>query len=139
MRKRIKIGILVLGSIIILGFIHLFTHVPGLSEKHGVVEAKLFLAKTDKQPLFVGFGGGGGGNDWVRHYLKGKRDSLNNMGYAVLAIGYFKSNGTPKHLDRVAFMFHFSKTSSQIVQEFFRHTADPKSHDYFRETELSLT
>ena len=49
-----------------------------------------------------GSGGGGGGNDWSRDYLKEKRDSLLSMGYAVLAIGYFNTNGTPKHLDRIS-------------------------------------
>ena len=102
MKKRTKIAAVVLLSILTLGLIHLFTHVPKLSDRHGAVEAKLYLAKSEKQPLFVGFGGGGGGNDWVRTYLKGKRDSLNQKGYAVLAIGYFKSHGTPKYLDRIS-------------------------------------
>lgn len=101
MRRKIKITIVFL-SLLILGFLYLFTHVPKLSNRHGVVEAKLYLGNSGKQPLFVGFGGGGGGNDWVRSYLKGKRDSLNQKGYAVLAIGYFKSNGTPRNLDRIS-------------------------------------
>jgi dipeptidyl aminopeptidase/acylaminoacyl peptidase len=62
----------------------------------------LFLGDSEKQPLIVAFGGGGGGNDWSRKYLKEKRDSLNKLGYAVLAIGYFKSYGTPKSLDRIS-------------------------------------
>lgn len=102
MKKKIKIGVIALTSIIILVLIDLFTHVPKLSKKHGVVEAKLYLGKSEKQPLFVGFGGGGGGNDWTRNYLKEKRDSLNQKGYAMLAIGYFKSDLTPKHLDRIS-------------------------------------
>ncbi|NND23464.1 MAG: prolyl oligopeptidase family serine peptidase [Acidimicrobiia bacterium] len=102
MKKKIKIVAIVILSLLIIGLIHLFTHVPKLSDKHGVVEAKLYLGKSNQQPLFVGFGGGGGGNDWTRNYLKEKRDTLNQKGYAVLAIGYFKSNGTPKHLDRVS-------------------------------------
>ncbi|WP_109439037.1 MULTISPECIES: acyl-CoA thioester hydrolase/BAAT C-terminal domain-containing protein [Aquimarina] len=102
MRKKIKITTIAFLSLLLLGFIYLFTHVPKLSDKHGVVETKLYLGNSDKQPLFVGFGGGGGGNDWVRNYLKGKRDSLNQKGYAVLAIGYFKSVGAPDHLDRIS-------------------------------------
>ena len=102
MRRKIKIGAITFFSIVILGVIHLLTHVPKLSEKHGEVEAKLYLGNSEKQPLFVGFGGGGGGNDWVRNYLKEKRDSLNKKGYAVLAIGYFKTDKTPKHLDRIS-------------------------------------
>ncbi|MBK9733924.1 MAG: alpha/beta fold hydrolase [Saprospiraceae bacterium] len=62
----------------------------------------MYLGNSENQPLVVAFGGGGGGNDWSRTYLKGKRDSLNNKGYAVLAIGYFKSNGTPTSLDRIS-------------------------------------
>jgi dipeptidyl aminopeptidase/acylaminoacyl peptidase len=76
--------------------------VPTLSEQHGVVETKLYSGNSDNQPLIVAFGGGGGGNDWSRNYMKEKRDSLNEKGYAVLAIGYFKSNGTPKSLDRIS-------------------------------------
>ena len=102
MKKKIKVTVIVVLSLLIIGLIQLFTHVPKLSDKHGVVETKLYLGLSNKQPLFVGFGGGGGGNDWARNYLKGKRDSLNQKGYAVLAIGYFKSNGTPEQLDRIS-------------------------------------
>lgn len=102
MKKIIKITALAFFSLITIGLVHLFTHVPELSDKHGVVDAKLYLGNTNKQPLFVGFGGGGGGNDWARNYLKVKRDSLNQKGYAVLAIGYFKSQGTPEQLDRIS-------------------------------------
>jgi len=102
MKKRTKRVLLIIVLALIAGLVYLFTYVPPLSEQHGIVEAKLYLGNSDRQPLFVGFGGGGGGNDWVRNYLKGKRDSLNQKGYAVLAIGYFQSNGTPKHLDRIS-------------------------------------
>lgn len=102
MKKKTKLIAIIVSSLLVIGLIHLFTHVPKLSDKHGVIEAKLYLGDSNKQPLFVGFGGGGGGNDWVRNYLKGKRDSLNQKGYAVLAIGYFKSIGTPEELDRIS-------------------------------------
>ncbi len=102
MKKIVKISVLTLISIITIGLIYVFTYVPTLSEQHGIVETKLYLGNSEKQPLIVAFGGGGGGNDWSRNYLKEKRDSLNKKGYAVLAIGYFKSNGTPEHLDRIS-------------------------------------
>ncbi|CAL2082452.1 acyl-coenzyme A thioesterase 1/2/4 [Tenacibaculum sp. 190524A05c] len=102
MRKKIKILVIVFVSLLVFALLFLFTHVPKLSDKHGIVEAKLYLGNSENQPLFVGFGGGGGGNDWTRTYLKQKRDSLNNRGFAVLAIGYFNANGTPKNLDRIS-------------------------------------
>ena len=86
----------------ILSISLLFNYVPKLSEKYGVVEAKLYLGDSKKQPLFVGFGGGDGGNDWTRSYLSKKRDSLNEKGYAVLSIGYFKTKETPEYLDRIS-------------------------------------
>ena len=99
MKKRI---LLILSLVLLAGLVYLFTYVPALSEQHGVVETKLYLGDSDDQPLIVAFGGGDGGNDWARNYMKEKRDSLIEKGYAVLAIGYFKSNGTPKHLDRIS-------------------------------------
>ncbi len=102
MKKRnIKVFVIIF-SLVVFGLIYLFTHVPSLSEQHGVVESKLYLGDSDNQPLLVAFGGGGGGNDWSRTYMKEKRDSLIQKGYAVLAIGYFKSNGTPRYLDRIS-------------------------------------
>ena len=80
-----------------------------------MVETKLYLGNSDNQPLIVAFGGGGGGNDWTRNYMKGKRDSLIEKGYSVLAIGYFKSNGTPKNLDRIS-LDAISDTIMNIAQ-----------------------
>ncbi len=88
--------------VVSLSLAYFFTYVPSIPKQHGIVESKLFLGEAEKQPLIVAFGGGGGGNDWSRTYLKAKRDSLNKKGYAVLAIGYFKSNGTPTSLDRIS-------------------------------------
>lgn len=88
--------------ILLIGLVYLFSYVPDLSDKHGVVESELYLGTSDKQPLIVAFGGGGGGNDWTRNYLKSKRDSLNNMGYALLAVGYFNTGKTPATLDRIS-------------------------------------
>lgn len=81
---------------------YLFTYVPPLSENHGVIESKLYLGESDHQPLIVAFGGGEGGMDWARGYLKPTRDSLNQLGYAVLAVGYFNGENTPKNLDRIS-------------------------------------
>ncbi|NAY91729.1 prolyl oligopeptidase family serine peptidase [Muricauda sp. JGD-17] len=102
MRKKITISTIITLSIIIAGLLYIFTYVPDLSDQYGIVESKLYLGNAVKQPLVVAFGGGDGGNDWTRNYLKGKRDSLNQKGYALLAIGYFKSSGTSRHLDRIS-------------------------------------
>jgi pimeloyl-ACP methyl ester carboxylesterase len=102
MKKRsIKI-LIIIGIIVFAGLIYIFTYVPPLSEQHGKVETQLYLGEGDKQPLIVAFGGGGGGNDWARDYMKAKRDSLNKMGYAVLAVGYFNYKSTPSYLDRIS-------------------------------------
>jgi len=101
--KKIMIRVCIAIAILIgIALVYVFTYVPELSERQGIVEAKLYLGNGGNQPLFVGFGGGDGGNDWVRNYLGGKRDSLNQKGYAVLAIGYFRSIGTQQYLDRVS-------------------------------------
>jgi uncharacterized protein len=102
MSKKVKKALILIACVASLGFTYIFTYIPPFPQNYGIVEAKLFLGETEKQPLIVAFGGGGGGNDWRRTYLKEKRDSLNKMGYAVLAIGYFKSNGTPTKLDRIS-------------------------------------
>jgi pimeloyl-ACP methyl ester carboxylesterase len=97
-KSLIFIGFLLLG-----GLLFMFTYTPSLSEKHGQLEAKLFVGDSLNQALIVGFGGGGGGNDWARDYMKDKRAELINRGYAVLAIGYFDSGeNTPKYLDRIS-------------------------------------
>jgi dipeptidyl aminopeptidase/acylaminoacyl peptidase len=113
--KRLWVKLLTISLILIAGIIYVFTYVPPLSEQHGVVETKLYLGNSDNQPLIVAFGGGGGGNDWTRNYMKGKRDSLIEKGYSVLAIGYFKSNGTPKNLDRIS-LDAISDTIMNIAQ-----------------------
>jgi dipeptidyl aminopeptidase/acylaminoacyl peptidase len=94
--------VFLIACVILFSLVYVFTYVPPISKQHGIIESILYLGDSDNQPLIVAFGGGGGGNDWSRAYLKGKRDSLNKKGYAVLAIGYFKSDGTPKNLDRIS-------------------------------------
>ena len=102
MKKSSLRVLLIISLLIVAGLIYIFTYVPPLSEKHGNVEMELFLGEGDKQALIVAFGGGGGGNDWARDYMKAKRDSLNKMGYAVLAVGYFNFGNTPASLDRIS-------------------------------------
>ena len=102
MSKKVKKSLIVIACIVFFGLAYVFTYVPSISKQHGIVESILYLGDSENQPLVVAFGGGGGGNDWSRTYLKGKRDSLNKKGYAVLAIGYFKSSGTPTNLDRIS-------------------------------------
>ena len=102
MSKKVKKSLIVIACIVFFGLAYVFTYVPSISKQHGIVESILYLGDSENQPLVVAFGGGGGGNDWSRTYLKGKRDSLNKKGYAVLAIGYFKSGGTPANLDRIS-------------------------------------
>lgn len=99
MFKKILIGtiILVLGLFLFLEF-----YVPPLSENHGKIHTRLYLGDSSSQALIVGFGGGSGGNDWERNYLKEKRDEFLRRGYAFLAIGYFNVEGTPDYLDRIS-------------------------------------
>lgn len=102
MSKKTKIALILITSTLCLGLVYVFTYVPPIPKEHGILDTSLFLGKGEKQPLIVAFGGGGGGNDWSRDYVKVKRDSLNNKGYALLAIGYFNSNGAPSSLDRIS-------------------------------------
>ena len=90
MSKKVKIALVFIACVMCFVLVYIFTYVPPIPKERGIVESVLFLGEGEKQPLIVAFGGGGGGNDWSRTYLKVKRDSLNNKGYAILAIGYFK-------------------------------------------------
>lgn len=102
MKRRTKRIFLILALALILGVAYIFTYAPPLSKQHGIVETLLYLGGSDNQPLIVAFGGAEGGIDWHRNHMKSKRDSLIQKGYAVLAIGYFNSDGTPKNLDRIS-------------------------------------
>ncbi len=102
MRIRTKRIVLVSAIALITGLIYIFTYVPSLSKQHGVVETLLYLGDSDNQPLIVAFGGAEGGIDWHRNHMKSKRDSLIQKGYAILAIGYFNAEGTPRNLDRIS-------------------------------------
>jgi len=102
MKKIITTLLVILLGLFVLGGIFIFTYVPQLSKKHGIITSKLYVGDSENQPLIVAFGGGGGGNDWARDYLKPKRDSLLDKGYAVLAVGYFNSGDAPEYLDRIS-------------------------------------
>lgn len=102
MKKRTKRIVLTLTLALISGIVYIFTYVPNLSKQHGVVETLLYLGDSNNQPLIVAFGGAEGGIDWHRNYMKNKRDSLIQKGYALLAIGYFNAEGTPRNLDRIS-------------------------------------
>lgn len=97
MKIAIVIIILVVSTILYFGL-----RTPALSDKHGKMDTHLYLSDSAAQPLIVAFGGGSGGNDWERNYLKGKRDSLIARGFALLAIGYFKTENSPNSLDRIS-------------------------------------
>lgn len=102
MKKRTKRILLMIPLIFIAGIIYIFTYVPSLPKESGVVETLLYLGDSDNQPLIVAFGGAEGGIDWHRNHMKGKRDSLIQKGYAILAIGYFNADRTPRNLDRIS-------------------------------------
>lgn len=98
---KIKIiGIIVLLLIAVFLFFGLRT--PSLSGNHGKMDTHLYLSDSTSQPMIVAFGGGSGGNDWERNYLKDKRDSLLAHGFAILAVGYFKTDNSPGSLDRIS-------------------------------------
>jgi len=101
MRRVFKIvGLLVLAIVLIM--VYIGWHTPSLSANHGKMDTHLYLSDSASQPLVVAFGGGSGGNDWERNYLKDKRDQFLARGFAVLAIGYFKTDQSPGSLDRIS-------------------------------------
>lgn len=102
MKRVIKKTFLIIAIVLVAGIVYIFTYVPPLSKQQGVVETLLYIGDSDNQPLIVAFGGGEGGIDWHRNHLKSKRDSLIQKGYAILAIGYFNADGTPRNLDRIS-------------------------------------
>jgi pimeloyl-ACP methyl ester carboxylesterase len=94
------LGMVLLGLVLISSF--LILRVPSLPSNHGKLDTRLFLGDSTSQALVVAFGGGEGGNDWERHYLKDKRDEFLARGFAVLAIGYFNTAQSPNSLDRIS-------------------------------------
>jgi uncharacterized protein len=101
MRKKLIIaGLVVLLIVSILFFLGYRT--PPLSTRYGKMDTHLYLSDSASQPLVVAFGGGSGGNDWERNYLKSKRNEFLTRGFAILAIGYFKTDQSPGSLDRIS-------------------------------------
>ncbi len=102
LRKILKITVAFISILIIGLFLFLEFHKPSLSLNHGKIHTKLYLGKSENQPLVVGFGGGEGGNAWASDYWKDTRDRFINKGYAFLAVGYFGMENTPQFLDRIS-------------------------------------
>ena len=99
MVKKILIisGVLAIGIASFVGF-----SVFSTPRNYGSVEAKLFLADTEDQPLIVAFGGSEGGNVYAGDALKKERERFLERGYAFLAIGYFGTKDTPTSLDQIS-------------------------------------
>ena len=103
MIKKILIGIATIIIVLFVGILLAFKfYSPPLSEKYGNVDTKLFLGNGEQQPLIVAFGGSQGGNTWAEEYWSDIRSKFIDQRYAVLAIGYFKSENTPEVLDRIS-------------------------------------
>jgi uncharacterized protein len=77
-------------------------YTPSLSINHGKVDAQLYIGDSEGQPLIVAFGGSQGGNTWTEDYWSDMRTEFLDRGYAVLAIGYFNTEGTPETIDRIS-------------------------------------
>ncbi|MEB2778688.1 hypothetical protein SYJ56_25495 [Algoriphagus sp. D3-2-R+10] len=101
MHKTFKVSGIVL-AILVLFLFYLGSRTPSLPENYGQLDTRLYLGDSENQPLIVAFGGGSGGNDWERNYLKDKREEFLARGFAILAIGYFKTVHSPNTLDRIS-------------------------------------
>ena len=101
MRRVFKIIGLSFLAIVLIMF-YLGWRTPSLSANHGKIDTHLYLSDSASQPLVVAFGGGSGGIDWERNYLKDTRNQFLARGFAVLAIGYFKTDQSPSALDRIS-------------------------------------
>ncbi len=73
-----------------------------LPARHGQVDAELFAHDGEKRPLIVGLGGSEGGNAWATKTWQKQRERFLDQGYAMLAVGYFGTPNSPKHLDRIS-------------------------------------
>lgn len=105
--------LLIIGAVLVIG-IALFLNFSDSSmpRNHGHVEAQLFLADTEDQPLIVAFGGSEGGNVFASDQFKQERDKYLARGYSILAVGYFGTKTTPPSMDRISLnAIHDSITS----------------------------
>lgn len=101
--RKVLIGIAFITTVLIGGLLLVLKfYKPPLSEKYGKVDVKLFVGNGQGQPLIVAFGGSQGGNTWAEDYWAEARSKFIQQGYAVLAIGYFKTENTPEALDRIS-------------------------------------
>lgn len=66
------------------------------------VQSLLYVGAGRQQPLLVGLGGSEGGNAWASARWQPTREQLVADGYAFLALGYFKADGTRPLLDRIS-------------------------------------
>lgn len=73
-----------------------------LPERYGQVDVQAYPNTGPARPLIVGFGGAEGGNGWASERWKARREHFNALGYNMLALGYFGTNSTPQHLDRIS-------------------------------------
>ncbi len=113
MKKKVKIGIGVLGLVLVL-FVTLSRF--SLPRNHGAVDYKLFLSTQEKRPLVVAFGGSEGGMVYADQETQDLRDSILGLGYHFLAMGYFGTPTTPKDLDRISLdaIYDTIKSVSQL-------------------------
>jgi dienelactone hydrolase len=93
--------LLLAGSAWIVWVVHSFD-TENLPERHGQVDAKLYVPPGPARPLLVGLGGAEGGNSWTRDHWQAQRERFQQQGYAFLALGYFGLPNTPEKLDRIA-------------------------------------
>ncbi|HYG37715.1 MAG TPA: acyl-CoA thioester hydrolase/BAAT C-terminal domain-containing protein [Cytophagales bacterium] len=99
MRKKILILVALL-FIAIVAFSIFYT--PSLPVNYGKVDARLFLAASQNQPLVVAFGGSEGGNVYASEELKEIRNKFLQKGYGFLAIGYFGGPNASEVFDRIS-------------------------------------
>ena len=89
--KLIKRILLIIVSIILILLTSLYLYhnlyTPKLSDKHGIIDSKLYTGNSTNQPLIVTFGGSDGGNNWADGgYWSETRNKFIKKGYAVLSL-----------------------------------------------------
>ena len=89
-------GIAVLFLVVI--FFYVGWRTPSLSANHGKMDTHLYLSGGIKQPLIVAFGGGSGGNDWERNYLKDNEIRYWRMALPCWRLATSKQITHPVHL-----------------------------------------
>ncbi|WP_130734188.1 acyl-CoA thioester hydrolase/BAAT C-terminal domain-containing protein [Flavobacterium sp. J27] len=101
MKKLLKTASILL--LLLLGiYIFLEYYRPPLDKNYGKIRCRLYVGKSENQPLIVGFGGSEGGNSWESDYWKSTRDEFLKKGYAFLAVEYFGGKTTSSNLDRIS-------------------------------------